>query len=152
MRSFIDGYNVTMCDPATRDLAAGEQRAALVRRLGARGLELLGAGAITIVWDGRSDGHGGTSGPVTERYSGDATADELIVALVSAGDVVVTSDREVAQRAAARGAQVRAADVVFDAATGSRPKRRRLAVDAGLPSGANEITRELKDLWLKGEE
>lgn len=152
MRFLIDGYNVTMCDPATRELTAGEQRAALARRLGARGRELLGAGAITIVWDGRSDGHGAVSGPVTERYAGDVTADEMIAALVARGDVVVTSDREVAEHAAARGAQVRAADVVFDAAAGSRPKRRRLALDAGLPSGANTITRELKDLWLKGEE
>ncbi len=152
MRFLIDGYNVTMCDPATRELAAGEQRSALARRLGARGRELLGAGAITIVWDGRSDGHGGSSGPVTERYAGDVTADEMIVALATPGDTVVTSDREVAERATARGAQVRGADVVFEAATGTRPKRRRRAADAGLPPGANDITRELKDLWLKDEE
>jgi hypothetical protein len=152
MRFLIDGYNVTMCDPATRDLAAGEQRSALARRLGARGRELVGAAAITIVWDGRSDGHGGSSGPVTERYSGDVTADEMIAALAGAGDTVVTSDREVAERALARGAQVRDAAVVFEAATGTRPKRRPRAADTGLPSGANVITQELKDLWLKDEE
>src|SRR5665648_69232 len=147
MRFLIDGYNVTMCDPATRDLGAGEQRCALARRLGARGRELLGGGAIVIVWDGRSDGHGATSGPVAERYSGDVTADEMIAALVKAGDTVVTSDREVAQAAAEKGASVRAADVVFEGAMGHRPKRRRRAADAGLPPGANQITRELKDLW-----
>jgi hypothetical protein len=152
VRFLIDGYNVTMCDPATRELAAGDQRVALARRLGARGRELLGAGAITIVWDGRSDGHGGMSGPVTERYSGDVTADEMIVALVAPGDTVVTSDREIADHVSARGAQVRAADVVFEAAPGSRRKRRPRAPDAGLPRGANAITRELKDLWLNGEE
>ena len=152
MRFLIDGYNVTMCDPTTRDCAAGEQRTALARRLGARGRELLGTGAITIVWDGRSDGHGGSSGPVTERYSGDVTADEMIVALAKAGDVVVTSDRALADGACARGARVRAAEVVFEATAGTRPKRRRLAADAGLPPGANDITRELKDLWLKDEE
>lgn len=152
MRILIDGYNVTMRDPATRDLAAGDQRVALARRLGARGRELLGAGTVTIVWDGRSDGHGESSGPVTERYSGDVTADEMIVALAAPGDTVVTSDREVAERAAARGAQVRAADVAFEAATGTRPKRRPRAADAGLPQGANAITQELKDLWLKGKE
>lgn len=152
MRFLIDGYNVTMRDPATRDLGAGEQRAALARRLGARGRELLGAGAVTIVWDGRSDGYGATAGPVAERYSGDVSADDVIVALAEPGDTVVTSDRQVAQGASANGAQVRTADAVFEEASGHRPKRRRRAADAGLPRGADDITRELKDLWLKDEE
>jgi len=152
VRFLIDGYNVTMCDPATRGLSAGEQRSALARRLGARGRELLGRGTVVIVWDGRSDGHGATSGPVTERYSGDVSADEMIVALVRSGDTVVTSDREVAEAAVARGAQARAADAVFDGAAVVRPRRRRLPSEVGVPKGANLITEEMKGIWLDGEE
>ena len=49
MRFLIDGYNVTMADDATRRLERDPQRLALIRRLAARGHELLGSGPITLL-------------------------------------------------------------------------------------------------------
>jgi hypothetical protein len=49
---------------------------------------------------------------------------------------------------------VREASMCFEAARGTRRKKARgsIARDAGLPRGANAITRELKDLWLSDED
>lgn len=151
--TYVDGYNVVMSDPATRELDAGAQRAALVRRLGARGRDLLGAGAIVVVWDGRSDGHGAPSGPLTERYAGDDSADDVIARLVQAGDTVVTNDHALADAVRGKGASVKAATALFEAASPARRRRaRRTPANVGLPPGANRITEELKGLWLPDEE
>lgn len=157
MRFLIDGYNITMNDPATRGLPAEEQRDALVRRLATRGSQLLGAGAMTVVFDGRTDDARRPGGVPDVRFSGDETADDVIVRLAaSAGDevTVISSDRELASRASATGrVRVLGCEALFEAV---RPKRRRRArypaATAGLPKGANLITEELKKLWLKDGE
>ena len=156
MRILVDGYNVTMNDPATRALSAEEQRDALVRRLAVRSAQLLGAGAVTIVFDGRTDDARRSGGTPEVRFSGDESADDVIVRLaVAAADevTVVTSDRELARRASAEGrVRVLGCEALFEA---NRPKRRGKrypAASAGLPKGANLITEELKKLWLKDGE
>lgn len=156
MRFLIDGYNVTHADPATRELVLDEQRDALVRRLAGRGADLLGRGTITVVFDGVAGGACETGqGQVSVRYArSPESADDLIVRLVTAGDcTVVTDDRGLSGRARARGAVVLSSSACFErTSTRKVTGRRYRAASAGLPPGAHEITRELKDLWLKDGE
>ena len=152
MRFFVDGYNVTKRDPATSSLTLAEQREALVARLAARGRDLLGRGEITVVFDGVSGGGSEVRrGPVVVRYARDEVADDLIARTVCAGDVVVTSDGELAARARAAGARVIPAEHCFEE---RKLKRRsgRHPVAGGLPPGANKVTEELKKIWLDDEE
>lgn len=153
MRFIVDGYNVAMADPATAGLPAEEQRAALVRRLAARGQALLGCGAILVVFDGVSDGRDAAAGGVEVRFSGGASADDVIAGLAGPGVTVVTSDRELQARAEAKGARVVTASAVFEAAQGRKARSRRYpAATVGLPRGANLITEEMKRIWLADEE
>lgn len=153
MRFLVDGYNVTKRDPATAASSLAEQREALVARLVTRGADLLGNAPIVVVFDGAEGGSGGERrGAVEVRYARGESADEAIVAMAGPGDVVVTSDRGLGQRVTSGGATAVGAEMCFDA---RRPKRRagRYPTSSiGLPRGANEITRELKGLWLDEEE
>lgn len=158
MRFIIDGHNVTMRDPATRSLGAEEQRDALVRRLAVRGRELLGAGAITVVFDGRTADAPHTSGALEVRFSAEESADDVIVRLAAAeqgGVTVVTADRELARRVSAANERVRVlgCEALFEAARPRGGGRGRFpTASAGLPRGANTITEELKKLWLEDGE
>ncbi|MBC7265685.1 MAG: NYN domain-containing protein [Coriobacteriia bacterium] len=153
MRVIVDGYNVAMSDPATVGLPADEQRAALVRRLAARGQTLFGTCAIVVVFDGRSDGAVESVGSVEARFSGDRIADDVIVGLARPGDVVVTSDRELTERCQKVGARVLPGKSAFEGAKPSRKSRRTRypASTVGIPDGGNLITEELKRLWLDDE-
>ncbi len=156
MRFLIDGYNVTRSDPATRERALHEQREMLVARLAARGADLLGRGTITVVFDGVAGGQAsGGTGSVSVRYAHRPdTADDLIVRLVTSGDTTVVSDDQgLADRARARGAMVLSSSACFEQASARKITGRRYrAASVGLPPGAHEITRELKDLWITDEE
>lgn len=159
MRYLIDGYNVTMADDATRRLDRDAQRLALVRRLATRGRELLGAGPVTVVFDGGVLKEDEVLGTVHVRFSGEEIADDVIVRLAVAegGDVVVvTSDRELRSRVrehAGRSIDVRPVPTVFEEARPPAATRRaaRRHPHGGLPKGHETITRELEDLWLDGE-
>ena len=162
--AIVDGYNVTMADPATRALGPEGQRVGLVRRLGVHGTALLGSGRLVVVFDGRTDGadHSSSSG-VEVRFSGDATADDVIVAAAcNAGEsvTVVTGDCGLAERVrAAADATVRVLgpDVLFEHAVARRPGAakgrggRYPASTVGIPKGGNLITQELKGIWLGDE-
>jgi predicted RNA-binding protein with PIN domain len=159
MRFLVDGYNVTRSDPATKDLALEEQREALLARLAARRRELLGDGKVIVVFDGVAGGAGGGSGvgrgAVEVRYArSPESADDLIVRLAAGGGfTVVTSDGGLAHRVEGAGAIVVPSATCFEGARGRRRRGSRYpASTVGLPAGANEITRELKDLWLKDGE
>ncbi len=164
MLFLVDGYNVTRRDSATQSLSLEDQREALVARLRVRGRDLLGAGRIVVVFDGEGGPGLSTGGgvPVEIVYAHARSADDEIVRIAAGAEgaiVVVTDDRELLGRVQAHaGARStgRAAATCFEAAgRGSRRRsgsRGAIARDAGLPRGANAITRELKDLWLNGEE
>lgn len=155
MRYLIDGYNVTMTDPATARLSAENQRAALVRRLAARGAGLLGGGTITVVFDGRPDGTTVAAGTIGVRFSAGDSADDVIAGLATDSSVtVVTSDSALARRVKAEGAQVLPSSSVFEAAQAPRRRTRGRyrAASAGLPKGANSITEELKGIWLTNDD
>jgi len=158
----VDGYNVTRRDPATSALSLEDQRDALVARLRVRGRDLLGNGRIVVVFDG-AHGPGLSTGgevPVEIVYAHKGSADDEIVNIAARSKqpvVVVSSDRELGRRAAERATvavEVREASTCFEAARGKPRKNARgsIARDAGLPRGANAITRELKDLWLTDED
>lgn len=165
MRFLVDGYNITKGDPATRGLSLEQQRAALIARLDSRGPALLGRGDILVVFDGVSDSGRASAatprgGHIEVRYSRDEKADEVIVRLARASReavTLVTSDRELADRAHVHGgAEVRVLgrEAVYESASARPAARRRggASRDAGLPPGAHGITRELKELWLTGNE
>lgn|GEM_PF-804100 len=159
MRYLVDGYNVTKGDPATRDLPIEGQRTALVARLATRGRDLLGSGDVLVVFDGRAGlGGGERQGAVSVRYSRDESADELIVRVAReavSAFALVTSDHELAQRAADAAevaVEVRGRESVYG---GAKPRRRRAGRpgrDEESPPDASAITKELKDLWLSKEE
>lgn len=154
MRFLVDGYNVTKRDPSTSSLTLADQREALVARLATRGRDLLGAGEIVVVFDGVAGGGADARrGPVQVRYARDEAADELIARMAARdGTTVVTSDGELAGRARTAGAAVLGAECCFEGTAPRRKRGRYPAGSVGLPSGANEITRELKKLWLDDEE
>lgn len=153
---FIDGYNVTKRDPATRDLSIEEQRDALERRMRVCAPRVLGSTAYLIVWD--AAGGEGVAQPHDSRvaYTRLPTADDSIVARVrrSAERVgVVTSDRALAERCQAvalNGVEIVPSSRLFaDAPVASKPRDRKKPMprDVGIPPNANEINRELKKLW-----
>jgi len=158
MLFLVDGYNVTHRDPATSSLSLLEQREALVARLRVRGRDLLGTGRIVVVFDGEAGPGLSTGGgvPVEIVYAHKRSADDEIVRIAAGSKsavVVVSSDRDVGKRSSERATvkvEVREASTCFEAARGKtrRTSRGGVARDAGLPRGANAITRELKDLWL----
>lgn len=153
MRFLVDGYNVTKRDPSTSFLSLAEQRTALVRRLAVRGADLLGAGEIVVVFDGVPGGGADErQGAVRVRYTHGESADEMIVRLAQPGVTVVTSDGELRRRVEAAGASALGAECCLEARKPKRRGGRYPAASAGLPKGANEITRELKKLWLDDEE
>jgi predicted RNA-binding protein with PIN domain len=97
MALIVDGMNVigAVPDGWWRD------RSGAMRRLLER-LRALDRDDVVLVLDGRERDLG-DPGPVTVRWA--PHADDLIVALAQAGDTVVTSDRELAERVRAEGCQ-----------------------------------------------
>lgn len=165
MLYLVDGYNVTRRDPSTASLSLQEQRESIVSRLRVRGRDLLGSGRIVVVFDGEQGPGLSTGGsvPVEIVYAHQRSADDEIVRIAGRSKsplVVVSSDRAVGERAAQASTarvEVRDASTCFEAALSASRKRTRgsrgsIARDVGLPKGANEITRELKDLWLSEED
>ncbi len=161
MQYLIDGYNVTKLDPVTRDLPLEDQRTALERRIQIRGAALLGKGAYTIIWDGVGgvgvvkNAHDTASSH--SHYTRRPTADDAIVETVRISTVrigVVTSDHGLADRCRAvalHGVDILPAQRLFESAVDTRSakgrKQKPIPRNVGIPSGADEINRELRDLW-----
>lgn len=164
MLYLVDGYNVTKRDPATSGLTLRDQRDALEARLRVRGRDLLGAGRIVVVFDGEGGPGLSTGGsvPVELVYAHSGSADDRIVAIAAKSTdsvTIVSADRDLCERAMAQAgtrAQLRDPSSCFEAAGrgGARKNKARgsIARESGIPSGGNSITRELKDLWLTGED
>lgn len=156
MLILVDGYNVTMKDPATRDRDKEAQRDALVHRLATRGSALLGKGSIVVVFDSR-DRFGlssETCGTVKVVYATDADS-EIVRRCDAAGEHVVVVTDDMRQRArisqdVSRRVEYRGASTCFDAA-GRGPQRKdrrpRITRETGLPADADEITKDLMDTW-----
>lgn len=158
MHYFIDGYNVTRRDPNTKDLPLESQRSELEKRLRINKTALLGKASYTIVWDA-AGGLGitpSTGRPdLTSEYTHLPTADDAIVEKVRRATErvgVVTSDNELANRcrsAAPFGADILPAERLFAQAKPKKKQAKKTPMprDIGIPANANEINRELKELW-----
>lgn len=155
MHYVIDGYNVTKRDPVTNGLSLEAQRDALERRLRITATDMLGKATYLIVWD--AAGGEGVVRPTDphEEYTRLPTADDAIVEKVRRAQTrigVVTSDRKLADRCrsvASHGVDILPAERLFAAATSKAKSHRKapLPRDIGIPANANEINRELKELW-----
>lgn len=150
MLFLVDGYNVTMSDPATRELTIESQRAALCARLSVSGHSLLGPGRVVVVFDA-ADGTGsggGREGRVEVVYALNHKADDEIVELATAESgmvTVVSNDGGIARRVRGDlGGRVRvvAAQTCFHDAVSSagRVGAPGVSRDVGIPRGGNDIT------------
>ena len=157
MLLLVDGYNVTMRDPATSGRSKESQREALLARLRVHARDIAPGGTIAAVFDAhRALGHTSEgAGPVKSVYA-DVADDEIVRRCSGAiGRVVVVTDdlrlRARISQDVGRHIEYRDGSSVFAetiAGTPSSPRNAPLAREAGLPPGANKITEELKDLWL----
>jgi predicted RNA-binding protein with PIN domain len=161
MLYLVDGYNVTMRDPATSGRSKEGQREELLARLRVHGQRLAPGGAVVVVFDahsalGRSSGEGGSVKAVFA-----SVADDEIVRRCggAVGRVVVVTDdlrlRARISQDVGRHVEYRDGSSVFAetlTAASHASRRAPIARDTGLPPGANKITEELKDLWLTEDE
>ena len=161
MLYLVDGYNVTMRDPATSGRSKEGQREELLARLRVHAQGLAPGGTIVVVFDAHSAlGYSsGAEGSVKAVFAG--VADDEIVRRCggAVGRVVVVTDdlrlRARISQDVGRHVEYRDGSSVFaeTLAAASRASRRApIARDTGLPPGANKITEELKDLWLTEDE
>ena len=157
MLLLVDGYNVTMRDPATSGRSKEGQREELLARLRVHAQRLAPGGEIVVVFDAREvlGRSAGSERPVRAVYA--AVADDEIVrrcAAVTGKVTVVTDDLRLRARISqdiGRQVEYRDASSVFAQTLTSPPRAGKpgsIARDVGLPRGANAITAELKDLWL----
>jgi predicted RNA-binding protein with PIN domain len=161
MLLLVDGYNVTMRDPKTSSLSKEGQREALVARLRSRASALAPRGTVVVVFDAR-EGLGtavSAEGAVTTVFAPDADTEIVRRCSAAKGNTtVVTDDLRLRARISqdvGRHVRFRDAGELFDAAGPARARARdgeRIAREVGLPSKANEITEELKKVWLTEED
>ncbi len=161
MLLLVDGYNVTMRDPATSGRSKEAQRDELLTRLRVHARRLAPGGTVVVVFDAhRALGHSSeTNGPVKVVYA--EVADDEIVRRSRAASgrvVVVTDDLRMRARISqdvGRHVEYRGGSSVFAAtlaAASAAQGKSRVARDEGLPPGANGITEELKGLWLSEDD
>lgn len=165
MLYYIDGYNVTKGDPATRNLSLQKQRDALEERMQAHGSKLLPKGARwRIVWDGSHGAGLDHAAGSSVEYARTPTADDAIVQHVRAANErvgIVTSDQGLARRckgAATYGVDVLPRERLYAkeaTAQGRNGKKHAkghgrgggISPEIGIPKGANKINEELKKIW-----
>jgi hypothetical protein len=157
MLLLVDGYNVTMRDPATSGRSKEGQREELLARLRVHAGHLAPGGTVVVVFDapGAIGYSSDSDGSVKVVYARNAD-DEIVRRCGNAGGrvIVVTDDLRMRARISqdiGRHVEYRdGSSVHAGTLTGAgRPARKApLAREAGLPPGANKITEELKDLWL----
>ena len=161
MLYLVDGYNVTMRDPATSGRSKEGQREELLARLRVHAQSLAPGGMVVVVFDahsalGRSSG---AEGSVKAVFA--SVADDEIVRRCggAVGQVVVVTDdlrlrarisQDVGRHVRYRDSSSVFAETLTAASRGSR--KAPIARDTGLPTGANPITEELKDLWLNEDD
>lgn len=161
MLIIVDGYNVTMADPALVDRSKEVQRDALVARVRVLLTSLAGrGGSAVVVFDARGASGASTQnqGPVRVVFA-DSADDEIVRRCEStSGRVAVyTNDMRLRARISqdvSRRVEYRDISALFTrAARPAAPSRRgSLVHEDGLPAGAKAITEELGEIWLTDDE
>lgn len=164
MRVLVDGYNVTMRDPALVGRSKEIQRDALIEHLRRAATSIAGRGGrVVVVFDAHAalGSSAESSGPLTVVYAASAD-DEIVRRCERAGQAVAvyTDDLRLRMRISQDvGRHVEYRDVASlmtrtAAGPSGRDERSRgPAADKGLPRSAREdITAELEGLWLDDEE
>lgn len=157
MLLLVDGYNVTMRDPATSGRSKEGQRDELLARLRVHAPRLAPGGKVVVVFDAHSAlGHSSDSGGSVKVVYASVADDEIVRRCGGAiGRVVVVTDdlrlrarlsQDVGRHVEYRDGSTVHAETI--AATSSRSRKAPVAREVGLPPGANKITEELKDLWV----
>lgn len=160
MLILVDGYNVTMRDPALALRSKEAQRDALLERVRALAPTLHGRGARAVVVFDAHDTWGHTSedrGYARAVYA--TSADDEIVrrcSLAKGAVVVYTDDMRLRARISqdvGRHVEYRDVSALFAGTTGSRGGTTSGTVERedALPRDAKDITAELEELWLDGE-
>jgi hypothetical protein len=160
MLFLVDGYNATMNDPTLSALSKEGQRDALLAQLSAHGRARLGAGDIVAVFDAR-DSIVRTSesiGKVKAVFAPDAD-DEIVRRAQAAkvGVTVVTGDMRLRARLAQdvrRRVEFRDTSAVWSAGGSGKVRGGgEVAREEGISRrDAQDITAELGEIWLNGEE
>ncbi len=173
MLVLVDGYNVTMRDPALAARSKQVQRDVLTQRLRALAGRIAPKGRVVVVFDAReSIGASAESfGPVRVVFASDADSEIVRRAAAASGQVAVYTDdlrlrarlsqdvgrhveyRDVSALFAAgrRGAGAGAARGSVAGHGGHAAGRLPHAGEERLPKDAEDITAELSELWLDDE-
>ncbi len=168
MLVLVDGYNVTMRDPALADRSKQAQREALTQRLRAIAGRIAPKGRVVVVFDARESlgASAESHGAVRVVYAADADTEIVRRAASATGQVAVyTADLRLRARLSqdvGRHVEYRDVSALFVGTrigagkgpgqsagrSGARPPH---AGEVGLPPGAKDITAELEELWLDDE-
>ncbi|MDZ4168623.1 MAG: NYN domain-containing protein [Coriobacteriia bacterium] len=155
MLILVDGYNVTMRDPALAGRSKQAQRDALSERLRSRASRLAPRGRIVVVFDARESigASSETIGALQVAYAADADSEIVRRASGASGQVVVYTDdlrlRARISQDVGRHVEYRDVSALFVGAKPAPGKRLgSIAAEEGLPKGAKDITAELGELWL----
>lgn len=149
MHYIVDGYNVIR---SRDDLSAGalrDQRERLLRFIEERRPQGSSSNPVTVVFDGREDVSSPRwGGPTRVIFSSGKDADGVIKARVDelsnpSQAMVVTNDKAIQRWVRSAGAGVMSCEAFL--AAGASAKRR--GAPGLLPSEAEAINDELKDLW-----
>ncbi len=163
MLVLVDGYNVTMRDPALADRPKQAQRDALTQRLRAIAGRVAPKGRVVVVFDARESlgASAESHGAVRVVYAADADTEIVRRAASAKGQVAVyTADMRLRARLSqdvGRHVEYRDISALFVGAGAGRGRgpmsgrgraRPPHAGETGLPKGAKDITAELEELWL----
>lgn len=157
MLLLVDGYNVTMRDPATSGRSKESQREQLLARLGVHARQLAPGGAVVVVFDAHGSlGRSSEAVGAVKAVYADVADDEIVRRCCGATGrvVVVTDDLRMRARISqdvGRHVEYRDGSSVYAETIGGASRSSGttpMARETGLPPGANKITEELKGLWL----
>lgn len=151
MRYFVDGYNLLMSADVFNGGSLRDRRERLLRFIEDRRPQGGASHGVTVVFDGREDVSSPRwMGPTRVIFSHGRNADAVIKESVDAlanprEATVVTDDRAIRRWVRAVGAKVVSCADFLSAASPGRP--RAGGTGGMLPSEADAINEELKNLW-----
>lgn len=155
-RFILDAFNITRSGAVRRLADAKDEYRELIYFISENRLTGSPRNAVTIVFDGyEPDGFRNPQPRLQVRFSNNQKADDVICRLVAAGKnngsvTVVSNDREIRDSVRSHGARVMSCEEFL---SGGRKQIVAGGDDKKLDSASSrEITDELGQLWLGGDE